>query len=321
MGSMSARTADLAERVTPRSEAMPLVSVGLPVYNGERFLSACLDSLVAQVYPNYEIIVSDNASTDATARICEEHARRDGRIRYVRADRNRGAAWNHNRVIELARGDFVKWCGADDVFHPSFLRACVDALQARPDAVLAFPRTVVIDEVGRPVNRTTDHLPVESPDVVVRFRSLLSALSVTQNLHYGVIRQASLHRVRPLGSFLAADRCFLGELALIGPFVEIPEYLMFRRQHTGNLQRTRVEEQRLYNPADDTRYRSRELRVLREHLTAIARASVSVGTKLRLLSGVACWAFAERLDMAYESRLLLRQAVRQLGSRWGRAVS
>lgn len=291
----------------------PLVSLGLPVFNGERYLRACLDSLAGQTYTNCEIIVSDNASTDATPRICQDLARGDPRIRYSRADHNRGAGWNHNRVLELARGALFKWCGADDVLDPAFVRACVETLGARPDAVLAFPRTVVIDAADRPVRRTTDHLPVDSPDAVVRFRSVQSALSVTQNLHYGVIRKDCLQRARPLGAFLAADRCILAELALMGPFVEVPDYLLFRRVHTGNLTRTLEDEQRLYDPRTARPFRPREWRVLREHLSSVARARLDPLTKLRLLSAEALWAISKRGELSDEARQVLIEAARRRG--------
>jgi cellulose synthase/poly-beta-1,6-N-acetylglucosamine synthase-like glycosyltransferase len=212
----------------------PFVSIGLPVYNGERYLAACLESLTGQEYPSFEIIISDNASTDATPEICERFARADGRIRYVRHARNGGGAWNHNHVVSLAAGEYFKWCGADDHCHPWFLHACVAALEADPAAVLAYPQSVVIDAAGRPLERTRVRLPVDSPDVVTRFTSVMSALCLTQNLHYGVIRRSALARVMPLGLFPAADRCLLGRLTLLGPFAAIPDFLMYRRRHEGN---------------------------------------------------------------------------------------
>src|SRR5262249_44963466 len=126
----------------------PLVSIGLPVYNGERFLGTCLDSLLAQTYANLEIVISDNASTDGTPALCEEYAARDPRIRFVRSDRNRGAAWNHNQVASMARGVYFRWCGADDALDPRFIEACVATLESQRDAVLAFPLSIVIDETG-----------------------------------------------------------------------------------------------------------------------------------------------------------------------------
>jgi glycosyltransferase involved in cell wall biosynthesis len=282
----------------------PLVTIGLPVYNGERFLAPCLDSLLAQDYANVEIVVSDNASTDATPAILADYASRDMRIRLFREQQNRGGAWNHTRVADLARGAYFKWCGADDICHPHFVRACVDALESQPEAVLAYPLTVVIDEAGQDVARTTDRLPVDSPDVVQRFGSVLSALSVTHNVFYGLARWNALARALPEGAFPAADRCLVGRMALLGPFAVIPEFLMYRRQHGGNM-RTQTVEQRFYKPADRGGYHPREWRVLYEHLRAIARAPLALVTKLRLLRRVASWALEKRRDLAAEGRGLV----------------
>ena len=108
-----------------------LVSIGLPVFNGERFLRASLDSIVTQTYGATEIIIADNASTDSSVAICEEYAARDPRIRLLRGEVNRGAAWNHNRVLQEAQGEYFKWGAADDVMAPRFLECCVAALENR----------------------------------------------------------------------------------------------------------------------------------------------------------------------------------------------
>jgi len=281
------------------------VTIGLPVFNGQRFLRACLDSLLAQSFADFDLIVSDNASTDATPAIIDEYARRDPRIRVERSATNQGAVWNHRRVLALAHGRYFKWCGADDACHPDFLRMCMDALAENPDAVLAYAMTEVIDEGGAPLARTSERLPLGSPDVVQRFTALMSAISVTQNPYYGLMRRASLEQVQPMGTFLASDRCLLGQLALLGPFVEVPAFLMYRRQHAGN-QRTHTEDQRFLHPGVQDRFRTREWRVLREHLGAIARAPVRLSTKVRLLTGIAKWVVRQRGDLAAEVRALLR---------------
>ena len=96
----------------------PRVSVGIPVFNGERFLAETIESILAQTFKDFEIVISDNASTDRTEEICRSYAARDPRIRYNRNDTNRGAAWNHNRVFELARGEYFKWQSHDDFCAP-----------------------------------------------------------------------------------------------------------------------------------------------------------------------------------------------------------
>lgn len=291
-----------ARGASPAGGDAPLVSLGLPVYNGARFLPACLDSLVRQTYPAVEIVISDNGSTDDTPRICEEFARRDSRIRVVREDRNRGAAWNHRRVLALAHGTYFKWCGADDMCDPAFVVTCMNALAAEPRAVVAYPRTIVIDSMGLPIQRTTERRPVDSPDPVVRFRSLQRSLPVTYNMLYGVIRTEYLRRARPLGAFLAADRCLAAELALLGPFVEVPAYLMFRRLHTGNAVRSADQDQRVLDPNRPRRPWPREWRVCCDHLVAVTRCPLGPAQKLRLLRAEAAWMLTMRAQLWAEAR-------------------
>src|SRR5215207_1517689 len=107
---------------------LPRVSVGLPVYNGENYLAEAIDSVLAQTYQNFELIISDNASTDSTEEICRDYAARDRRIRYFREPQNRGAAWNFNHTFELARGEYFKWVAHDDVIGPQYLARTVDQL-------------------------------------------------------------------------------------------------------------------------------------------------------------------------------------------------
>ena len=125
----------------------PLVTIGLPVYNGGQFLATALDSLLGQTFTDFELIISDNASTDTTEEICREYARADARVRYRRSSENRGFTWNANRVVELAAGKFFRWAAHDDACLPTFLERCVETLRSEsPSVVLAYPRSKVIDD-------------------------------------------------------------------------------------------------------------------------------------------------------------------------------
>src|SRR6185436_6923974 len=106
----------------------PRVSIGVPVYNGERYLAATLDSLLAQTFDNFEIIVSDNASSDRTAQLALEYAERDSRVRYTRNPRNLGAGANYRRAFQLSRGQYFRWSAADDISAPESLARCVEVL-------------------------------------------------------------------------------------------------------------------------------------------------------------------------------------------------
>jgi glycosyltransferase involved in cell wall biosynthesis len=289
----------------------PLVTIGLPVFNASRYLAECLNALVGQTYRNIRIVISDNASTDDTIAICDGYAARDARITIIRTDKNRGAGWNHRRVLELATGTYFRWHGADDTIAPSFVAACVAALEVNPQAVLAYPLTTIIDNDGVVVRKTSDRLPLAASDPRVRFAALLSAWSITHSPFYGVMRLSATATLPPFGAFLASDRAFLAELALRGPFVQVEEYLMFRRHYAKHTTQTDMSERELMDPETAHKFRPREFRVLREHLGAAWRAPASPIRKLRYLASVGAWVIARRETFIWEARDHVGQLVRR----------
>ncbi|MET9696765.1 glycosyltransferase family 2 protein [Streptomyces sp. NPDC006529] len=215
--------------------AHPRLSIGLPVYNGEEYLAESLDALLGQTYADFELVICDNASTDGTRDICLSYAGRDPRIRYLRLPRNIGASPNHNRVFAECRGELFKWASHDDLYGRDLLRRCVEALDERPDVILAHTDQAVIDGAGRvkvPYDYTLDTGSAHAPE---RFRSLL--FEPGGDDFYGVIRTEVLRRVKPLDSYHHADRTFVAEIALHGRFHQVPELLYFRRDHPTRAER------------------------------------------------------------------------------------
>lgn len=215
------------------NDSRPTVTIGLPVFNGERHLAAAIDSILGQTFTDFELIISDNASTDRTAEICQDYAARDARIRYSRNGRNIGAGPNFNRVFELARGRFFKWAAHDDVLEPEFLECCVAALEGAPDAVLCHTAVREIDEHGE--DRPYGHRPMQEMDAdrpSQRFGSaVLGAYSCTEI--FGLIRRDALGRIPLHRGCLGTDRIILAELALHGRFVHVPGKLFAHRDHSG----------------------------------------------------------------------------------------
>ena len=208
----------------------PLVSVGVPVYNGERYLRSCLDALLAQTLEDFELIVSDNASTDSTPEICREYAERDPRVRLIRSETNRGASWNHSEVARHARAPYFKWAASDDLCKPEFLERCVDVLEADRSAVLAQPRTLEIDERGEPMYPYRHRLRLASHDRLERWTDLLMIGYACYHV-YGVIRMDALVQTRLMGTYIESDMVLLAELALHGRFAELDEELFLHRLH------------------------------------------------------------------------------------------
>src|SRR5207249_10009521 len=141
----------------------PRVSIGVPVYNGERYLGATLDSLLAQTFGDFELIICDNASTDGTEAIARAYAGRDARVRYVRQERNLGPPRNYNHAFELSRGEYFRWFPSDDLAAPQSVARCVEVLDREPSVVLAYPKPTLIDEDGRVLRDYEDRLDLRSP--------------------------------------------------------------------------------------------------------------------------------------------------------------
>ena len=143
--------------------ASPLISIGLPVFNGEQFLERALKSLFGQTYGDFELLISDNGSSDRTQEICRDYQARDQRVTYWRHDRNRGAAWNYNFVVEQSRGTFFKWAAHDDECAPQFLAKCLECFhEADETTVLCYPRTLFINAQGAVFAKFGDNLSLIS---------------------------------------------------------------------------------------------------------------------------------------------------------------
>jgi glycosyltransferase involved in cell wall biosynthesis len=214
----------------PRS---PKVSVGLPVYNGERFLENALTRLLQQDFEDFELIVSDNASTDRTAELCREFAERDRRVRYFRNATNIGLGANHNRTVELARGEFFKWVAHDDDYPPAMLGRLVEALNDSPPRVsLVYAWCEYIDEFGNLDGMDSDGVDLDDPWPHRRLAHLLTRVHM-YNSPFGLMRADVLRRTRLHGLYPKADHVLLGELAMLGVFVELREPLLRIRRHPG----------------------------------------------------------------------------------------
>jgi glycosyltransferase involved in cell wall biosynthesis len=145
----------------------PTVSIGVPVYNGERYIREALDSALKQTFTDFELIISDNNSSDATREICLEYMARDSRIKYVLQDKNQGGRWNMSFVARNAVGRFFTWLAHDDILEPQFLEQTVKYMTNNPQVVLATGDFSLIDEHGVELNiekldRLRDCLPWET---------------------------------------------------------------------------------------------------------------------------------------------------------------
>jgi glycosyltransferase involved in cell wall biosynthesis len=295
----------------------PRVSVGLPVYNSEQYLAQSIESLLGQTYEDFELIISDNASTDTTPDICRRYAKQDSRVRYVRQPRNIGLAPNHNFVFAQSRGELFKWAAADDLYGRELLQRCVDALDQHPDVVLAHAYEAVIDESNHVTQALEYPLDTESASAPQRFRSFLfgsSGLFDSPNGEqrmvridnrgvlracdeYGVIRSEIFRQTRGLGSYHHADRIVVCELVLRGKFHITPDWLYFRREYADrsyNVSPSIRNRCAIMDPARASGVRHPTARLVGEYfwgyVAAIRRAPLSDKDRRECYRQLALWA-------------------------------
>jgi len=209
-----------------------LVSIGLPVYNGERYVRQTLDSLLAQDYENLELLISDNASEDRTQEICLEYAARDKRVIYHRSEVNLGAAWNYNRVFTLASGEYFTWAAHDDYRDTRYLRSCLEAFGTSENIVLAGTMCDLIKpETGELIytDQGFSTIGLSPAERFKRYKATIHAGRHIGGIFYGLYKHSPLSKVMPMKKVVATDHLILAELCFQGEFVTVPERLMVKR--------------------------------------------------------------------------------------------
>jgi len=209
------------------------VSIGMPVYNGERYLEEALESLLSQSFTDFELIISDNDSTDNTGEICKRYAAKDSRIKYQRFDTNVGATRNYNHVVDEAVGKYFKWAAHDDLCEPAYLQRCVEVLDNHPEVGLCYPKTTIINENGERVRDFDDGLDLFMNDPDQRYRCFHRRFRAPGecNAVFGLMRTELLRATPRIGNYPASDKILLAEFALLGKLYEVPENLFLRRDH------------------------------------------------------------------------------------------
>jgi glycosyltransferase involved in cell wall biosynthesis len=265
---------------------MARVSIGMPVYNGERFIRCALDSLLSQTYTDLELVISDNASTDGTEAICREYEARDKRVQYFRNPHNLGGPANFRRVFHLCRGEYHKWSTADDYCDATVVAKCVAVLDQNPDVVLAYPKTRLEDESGNLLREYEDHLHLQDDSPSARFMTLVNTAALC-HAHLGVIRREAVSRTRMIGNEVGSDVRFLAELSLYGKFTVVPEFLFHRRFHeeSSSWDRQSMERQRrYYDPQGHSLFALHTWRRYLHLAGAVVRAPIGAREKRILLS-------------------------------------
>lgn len=296
--------------------AKPKVSIGLPIYNGERYVGETLDAILAQSYRDFELVVCDNASTDRTQDICRSYASIDPRIRYVRHERNLGVTRNFNAAFRLAAGQYFKWAASDDLIDPTFVERCVRILDDDPSVVAAFSRTRIIGPDGEHLADSDQSMNVMSARASDRLAYVFNNLALC-DAQYGVLRADVVRRTSLLRPFLGSDICFLIELSLHGKFFEVPELLFSRRFHVAAS--SSLNEQQLtafYKTRSMTASTLRAWRHLLANTRAAVHAPLPTAEKLRAFSVLGKRALWDRgllvTELGHAARALLGSAGGQI---------
>ena len=286
---------------------MPKVSIAVPVYNCEKFVAQSVESLLAQTYGDFELVISDNASTDNSEEVCRRYEKLDKRVRYVRRTENIGGPGNFRHVFSLCSGQYHKWSTADDYWHPNFLQEAVDVLDKQPDVVLCYPMTQLIDAQGTKIEDYADNLMLMQDSPTERFRELYRLIGLC-NAHLGLLRRDAMSQTRLIAGHWASDVDFLAEMALRGKFRLLPDIRFFRRFHPASSSWARDDDEhqkKYYDPAGKTNRKLDTWRRFMFQFGMIWDSPVSMADKAALSVYIARW-------MRWERHALIRE----LHARW-----
>lgn len=290
----------------------PLVSFGVPVYQGENYLDWTLDAIRTQSYRNLEILVSDNASTDGTAGVVDEHSS-DPRVRLITQTENVGAAENYNVVFRESNGKYFVWNAHDDFFSSDFVEAAVDALEANPEAVVAIGAPFWVDEDGEKIGPIPVPEGIDSTAPAKRFAA--AAKGAPAALVFGLYRSRDLARSHLHQPFTGSDRNLVAEMMLYGSAVYAGASEFYLREHEGrSVRRLHAQEKRRfshsreswYAPSRDGRIVFPSWRRVGAYLAAVGRAPLSVQDRVRCFGVVPGLLLHDRLRLA---KMMIRDLV------------
>lgn len=291
----------------------PRITVGLPVYNGQKYLEAAIESHLAQSFGDFELVISDNGSTDATGEICGRYAQLDARVKYLKSPINRGILWNHRRVLEPVDPStpYFRWAGADDILEPGLLAAMVEVLDTRPEIEAVMPATKNIDEEGTVIRTMERSLNLESPDVFERARQILLA-NYQHVIAYGLLRAPSLRRMRTGPHYIGWDPVFIWELALRGPVFQLVEPALLRRFHRGSISRVKtVKEMRKWvEPGTSAGMNFPHWAWAYERTRSLLATPMNLGEKLRITMFLMRTTLWQRQQLARDITQATRRALK-----------
>lgn len=288
----------------------PRVSVGMPVYNRDKYVAASIEAHLNQTYSDFELVITDNASTDRSDEICRSYAAKDSRVKYYRNPQNLGAAGNYNRCFELSVGEYFRWTPSDDLVSPNLLERAVEVLDQDPTVFVAYPKTKLIDGEGNITGEFDERLHLMEDRPSERWKGVQKNLRLG-NLHYGLNRADLFRKTGLLRNYNGGDFPLIAEMALYGKFYEIPDAFFYRRMHeeASSALKNSSDVMAFYDPKKRDKLFLQNWVHLGAHIRSVARAPISLVEKLRVFG--------------YEGRSVVwdrREYVRELAGALGYAA-
>lgn len=295
------------------SGSKSLVTVGMPVYNGDNYLAETLDSILVQTYQNFEIVISDNGSKDGTQKICEDYAAKDPRVKYSRSEVNLGVSRNFKRTVGIASGDYFMFLAHDDKLAPQFLEQCVAVLDTQPDVVSCYPKAIEIDPQGNELYKKEQPLDAGSPKPHLRFRQMIRMDHNCETLfalvRADVMKKTVIHAPIPDG-----DRVMLAEVSLYGKYYRVPDYLFLHREHpvrSINLAPTRFDRLAQLEPQRAGEFVLPHFSEFFEYLRCIRRAPLTFRERMACYGEMLRWLKDNRKRLRADVSYVLRRFVKR----------
>ena len=297
---------------------MPNVSIGFPVYNGGNYIKEAINSILSQTYTDFEMIISDNGSTDNTMEICNSYAIKDLRIRYYRNNINKGGAWNFNNVFRFAIGKYFIWACHDDVWNSNLLERYVNAFSEMPDIISCYSRTTFINEHGEPLFSVVGRPDLNIASPHQRFRLFLKYHSPTNECSQvlGLFRIDVLRKTPLIGKYPSSDMILLGEIALRGKSHEVKNCLLIRRDHplkSTTAYPTIEERIEWFDPLKKGKIQFTTWQWVYELHKSVFRSPVDLFEKAICMKEVWKWGWTNRIDMKKEIRKCAKRVLRPNG--------
>jgi len=256
----------------------------MPVYNREKYVAASIEAHLNQTYGDFELILTDNCSTDRSEEICRDYAAKDSRIRYYQNPRNLGAAGNYRRCFELATGEFFRWTPSDDLVSLNLLERAVHILDEDPSVFVAYPRTKLIDAEGNITGDFDEHLHLMDEQASKRWIGVQQNIRLG-NLHYGLNRADKFRKTGLMRNYNGGDFPLIAEMALYGKFYEIPDAFFYRRMHeeASSAMKNSADIMAFYDPKKRAKLFLYNWVHLGANLNSVRRAPISIKEKLKIV--------------------------------------